>query len=117
MRKIKVKPYGFDKLYLENDLIGNKLCQMIGQLNERKITPKVFYSIIPNKIHPFYDENEKTSKVLFANGAEIMKLIDEAESIKIAESQESKRNRKTNNKKLVFILLNAESMPATRILK
>ena len=90
---------------------------MIGQFNERKITPKVFYSIIPSKIHPFYDGNGKTSKVLFANDAEIMKLIDETESIKIAESQESERNGKTNKKKLVFIVSNAESMQAKMILK
>ena len=55
---------------------------MIGQFNERKITPKVFYSIIPSKIHAFYDGNEKTSQVLFANDAEIMKLIDETEVLK-----------------------------------
>ena len=67
---------------------------MIGQFNERKTTPKVFYSIIPSKIHPFYDGNGKTSKVLFANDAEIMKLIDETESIKIAESQEREQMEK-----------------------
>ena len=90
---------------------------MIDQFNERKITPKIFYSIIPNKKHPFDDGNEKKSKVLFVNDDEIMELIDETESIEIVECQKSKRNGKTNNKKLVFIVSNSESMQKTMILK
>ena len=79
---------------MQNYLIETKLYQMIGQFNERKITPKVFYSIIPSKIHPFYDGNEKTSQVLFANDAEIMKLIDETEVLKYRKVKKVKEMEK-----------------------
>ena len=46
-----------------------------------------------------------------------MILIDKTESIKIVESHKSKQNKKTNNKKSVFIVLNAQSLQTTMILK
>ena len=54
-------------MYMDKDLIENKLYQIIDQFNERKITSKKFYSIPLNKIHPFYDVNGTTCKILFAN--------------------------------------------------
>ena len=45
----------------------DKLYQIIDQFNERKITPTKFYLILLNKIHPFYDRNGRTCKILFAN--------------------------------------------------
>ena len=39
LRKVDVKPYGCDKMYMEKDLIEDKLYQIIDQYNERKITP------------------------------------------------------------------------------
>ena len=68
---------------MNKDLIEDKLCQIIDQFNEKKITPVKFYSILLNKIHPFYDGNGITRKTLFANdkinnlidGAKIKKLI------------------------------------------
>ena len=67
LRKINVKPYGFDEMYMDKQLIEYKLHQIIDQYNERKITFTKFYSILLNKIHPFYDGNAKTYKILFAN--------------------------------------------------
>ena len=49
---------------MDKDLIEDKLYQIIGQFNERKITPARFNSILPNKIHPFYDGNCKPCKIL-----------------------------------------------------
>ena len=37
LRKVKVKPYGFDKMYMEKELIEDKLYQTIDQLNKIKI--------------------------------------------------------------------------------
>ena len=37
--KVNVKPYGFDKMYIDK----YKLYQIIDQFNERKITPVNFY--------------------------------------------------------------------------
>ena len=65
--KVNIKPYGFDKIYMGKELIEDVLYEIIDQFNERKITPTKFYSILLNKIHPFYDENGRTCKTLFAN--------------------------------------------------
>ena len=59
-------------MYIDKDLIENKLYQfnerkIIDQFNERKITPAKFYSILLNDIHPFYDGNGRTWKILFGN--------------------------------------------------
>ena len=67
LRKGNVKPYGFDEMYMDKALIEDKLYQIIDQFNERKNTSTKFYSILLNKIHPFYDGNYRTCKILFAN--------------------------------------------------
>ena len=59
-------------MYMDKELIEDKLYQIIDQFNERKITSTEFHSILLNKIHPFYDENGRTCKILFAND-DIMK--------------------------------------------
>ena len=43
----------------------------------KKNSPIKSYSILLNEIKSFYDENERISKILFANN-EIMNLIDGA---------------------------------------
>ena len=63
-RKVNVKPYGFNKMYMDKELIEDTLYQIIDQFNERKITSTEFYSILLNKIHPFYDGNGRTCKIL-----------------------------------------------------
>ena len=61
---------------MDKDLIADKLYQIIDQLkrkqnekkiNEKKITPARFCSILLNEIHPFFDGNSRTYKILFAN--------------------------------------------------
>ena len=47
-RKVNVKPYGFDKMYMDKELLEDKLYQITDQFNERKITYKKFYSILLN---------------------------------------------------------------------
>ena len=49
LRKVNIKPYGFDKMFMDKELIENKLYQIINQFNERKITSTKFYSILLNK--------------------------------------------------------------------
>ena len=67
LRKVNVKPYGFDKMFMDKELIEDKFYQIIDQDNERKITFTKRYSILLNKIHPFDDGNGRTCKMLFAN--------------------------------------------------
>ena len=67
LRKVNVKPYGFDKMYMDKDLIEDMHYQIIDQFNEKKITSTKFCSILLNKIHPFYDESGRACKILFAN--------------------------------------------------
>ena len=57
LRKVIVKPHRFDKLYMDKDLIEDKLYQIINQFNERKIMSAKFYSVLLNEINPFYDGN------------------------------------------------------------
>ena len=38
LRKVNAKPYGFDKMYMDEELIEDRLYQIIEQFNERKIT-------------------------------------------------------------------------------
>ena len=45
--KFHVKYCGFDKIFMDKDLIEDKL-QMTDQFNERKSTPKSFCSIQQN---------------------------------------------------------------------
>ena len=86
LRKVNIKPYRFHKIFMEKDLIEDKLYQIIYQFNESKITPIKFDSIILNKTHPFDDGNGRTPKILFAND-EMVNLINETESIKMMESK------------------------------
>ena len=44
--KFSVKRYGFDKMYIDKELIEDKLCQIIDQFNERAN----FYSLLLSKI-------------------------------------------------------------------
>ena len=71
LRKVNVKPYGFGKIYMDKELIEDKLYKIIDQFNERKITSAKFYSILLNKIHAFYYGNSRTFKILF----DIMMMI------------------------------------------
>ena len=45
LRKFNVKPYGFDEIYIDKELIKDKLYQF----NKTKITSSKFYSILWNK--------------------------------------------------------------------
>ena len=63
LKKVNLKPYGFDKMYMDNKLIEDNLYQIIDQFNERKIISTKFHSILLNKIHPFYDGNGRTRQI------------------------------------------------------
>ena len=67
LRKVNVKPHRFDKMYKDKMLIEDKLYQTVDQINETEITSTKFYSIRLNKVHPFYDGNVRTCKILFKN--------------------------------------------------
>ena len=67
LRKVNVKPCGFDKMYMDKDWTEDKVYQIADQFNEIKITSTSFYLILLNKAHPFYDENCRTCEIVFAN--------------------------------------------------
>ena len=67
LRKVNVNPYGFDKMYMDKELIEDKLDQIIDQFNENTITSTKFYSIVLSKTDAFYDDNGRTYEILFAN--------------------------------------------------
>ena len=73
--KVNVKPYGLDKMYMDKDLIEDKLYQITDQFNERKnYIRKVLLNTFKQK-DPFYDGNGRTCKILFANDDIINLLI------------------------------------------
>ena len=55
-------------MYLDKDLIEDKLCQIIDLFSERKFTSIKFYSILLNDICQFYNGNDRKCTILFANG-------------------------------------------------
>ena len=52
---------------MDKELIEDKFYQIIDQGNEIKITSTKIYSILLNKIHPFYNGNGRMCKIVFAN--------------------------------------------------
>ena len=64
LRKVDVKPYGFDKMYMDKELIENNLYEIIDRFSERKITSTKSYSIPLNKIHLFYDGNGRMCEIM-----------------------------------------------------
>ena len=75
--KFHVKYCGFDKIFMDKDLIEDKL-QMTDQFNERKSTPKSFCSIQQNTSTSWWKWNMRTCEILLANNDKMIKLIDEA---------------------------------------
>ena len=76
LRKVNVKPYGFNKMYMNKEWIDDKLYQLIiDQFNERKVTSTKFRSVLLNKLNPFHDGNGRTCKLLFANDVIIIEHI------------------------------------------
>ena len=53
LRKVKVKPYGFYKMFMDKELIEDKLHQIIDKFIEKKIETTNY---ILSKIHPFMME-------------------------------------------------------------
>ena len=80
LRKVNVNLYEFNKLFMGKDLIEDNLYQIIDQVNERNITPINFYAILINKIHPLYDRNGRTCKVLCVRDDKMNELIDETQN-------------------------------------
>ena len=61
------RPYGFNKIYMDKELVEDKLFETMDQYNERKTIPTKFFSILLNNINPFYNGSSRTCKILFAN--------------------------------------------------
>ena len=57
LRKVNVKPYGFNKMNIDKNLVEDKLYQITGQFNERKIYVCKNLVNISTQDTPFYDGN------------------------------------------------------------
>ena len=51
-------------MYMNKDLIKDKLNELIDQFNESKNIHRNFYFPFLGNMHPFYDENERTFKII-----------------------------------------------------
>lgn len=67
LRDIYVKWAGFDKIFTDKSLIEPALYQLVDEFNERKVKHKQFCNIFWNLIHPFWDGNGWTCKILFTD--------------------------------------------------
>ena len=65
LRKVNVKPYRCDTMYMDKDLIVDKLYRLIDPFHQRKINHRDFYFVLLGNIHQFYDRNERRYKILF----------------------------------------------------
>ena len=65
LKKVNVKPYGCDNMYLDKNLREDKMYDLIDQFIEIKINDRKFYFASLDNIHLFYDENGRTCKILF----------------------------------------------------
>ena len=52
LRKVNVRPRGYNKMCIYKDLIEDNLYQLLDQFNERKINHIHFYFTLLNNIHP-----------------------------------------------------------------
>ena len=57
LKKVNIKSYGYDKMYMDRDLIEDKLYQLIDQFNEKNIIHEDFSFALLHNMHPFYDGN------------------------------------------------------------
>ena len=67
LRDINVKPAGYSKLYMDKSLAEAALYSLVDQFNNRIIHHKDFCRIFLDQIHPFWDGNSRTSKILFSD--------------------------------------------------
>ena len=65
LRKVNVKSYRCDTMYMDKDLIVDKLYRLIDPFHQRKINHRDFYFVLLGNIHQFYDRNERRCKILF----------------------------------------------------
>ena len=62
LRRFNGKQNRYDKMYMDQDLIEDKLLELIDQFTERKMNLKDFYFALLNNIH---GRNGRTCKILF----------------------------------------------------
>ena len=54
--KVNVKIWGYNKMYMDKDLMEDNLHELIDEFNEKKINHMDFYFAFLSNIHRFYDE-------------------------------------------------------------
>lgn len=69
LRKGNVTLYGFDKIYMDKEILEDKIFQIMYQFIGKKITPVKCYSILLiTFFDTFYHGMGRTCKILYANG-------------------------------------------------
>ena len=53
LRKVIVKPDGFDKVYMDKEVIEDKVYQIIDQFNEKELHPQNFINTLEQNISTF----------------------------------------------------------------
>ena len=66
LRKVSVKPYGYDKMYMDKDLIEDIVYESTNSM-KKKINPSDLYYALFGNMYPFYDGNGRNCKIPFVN--------------------------------------------------
>ena len=65
LRRVNVKPAGYNKQYMYFDQIEVELYRLIDQFNDRYISKRYFIKKFLDEIHPFLDGNGRLVKLCF----------------------------------------------------
>ena len=65
LRRVNVKPAGYNKQYMHFDKIESELYRLIDQFNDRFISKRYFIKKFLNEIYPFLDGNGRLVKLCF----------------------------------------------------
>ena len=65
LRRVNVKPAGYNKQYMHFDQIEVELYRLIDQFNDRYISKRYFIKKFLDEIHPFLDGNGRLVKLCF----------------------------------------------------
>ena len=64
---INVKSRGYSKIFMDKSLVEAALYSLVDQFNDRIISHKDFCRTFLDQIHPFWDGNSRTCKILFSD--------------------------------------------------
>ena len=57
LKKVNARPYKYDKMYMDTDLMEDELYEVIDQFSERKINHRDLYFVLLDNVYTFRGRN------------------------------------------------------------